>query len=163
MSMRSQSIVFGTTLLTALSCLLFTGCRDSGTEKQSIPTASVTPVTRGDLSSTLVVAGEFQPYQEVDLHAKVYGYVRRINVDIGDRVKAGQVIATLEVPELTAQVAGSQAEVRHSQSEIARAQSGVALAEANYAAVHAAYTRLSEASKQRPGLVAEQELDDSRA
>src|SRR5260370_30457909 len=77
--------------------------------------------------------------------------------------KNEQIIATLDVPELSAQVAGSQAEVRHSQSEIARAQSGVALAEANYEAIHAAYTRLSEASKRRPGLVAEQELDDSRA
>jgi RND family efflux transporter MFP subunit len=86
-----------------------------------------------------------------------------MNVDIGDRVRNGQVIATLEVPELSAQVAGSLAEVRHSQSEIACAQSGVALAEANYTAIHAAYTRLSEASKQRPGLVAEQELDDARA
>ncbi|HTF67906.1 MAG TPA: efflux RND transporter periplasmic adaptor subunit [Edaphobacter sp.] len=147
----------------ALPCFVFTGCRETQADSVPIATASIAPVTRGDLSSMLTVAGEFQPYQEVELHAKVSGYIRKINVDIGDRVKSGQVIATLEVPELTAQVAGSQAEVRHSQSEIARAQSGVALAEANYAAVHAAYTRLSEASKQRPGLVAEQELDDSRA
>src|SRR5260370_7572361 len=75
--------------------------------------------------------------------------------------KNEQIIATLEVPELSAQVAGSQAEVRHSQSEIARAQSGVALAEANYAAIHAAYTRLSEASKRRPALVADQNLNHS--
>ena len=163
MSMRSASIVSRGALFIALPCLVFTGCKDKQPESAPIATASVAPVTRDDLSSTLTVAGEFQPYQEVELHAKVSGYIRHINVDIGDRVKNGQVIATLEVPELTAQVAGSQAEVRHSQSEIARAQSGVALAEANYAAVHAAYTRLSEASKQRPGLVAEQELDDSRA
>jgi len=84
-------------------------------------------------------------------------------VDIGDSVKAGQVIATLEVPELNAQVAASQAEIRHSQSEIARAQNEIALAQANHAALHAAYTRLAEASKRRPGLIAEQELDDSRA
>jgi RND family efflux transporter MFP subunit len=147
----------------ALPCFVFTGCKEKQADSAPVATASIAPVTRGDLASTLTVAGEFQPYQEVELHAKVSGYIRRINVDIGDRVKNGQIIATLEVPELTAQVAGSQAEVRHSQSEIARAQSGVALAEANYAAVHAAYTRLSEASKQRPGLVAEQELDDSRA
>ena len=163
MSMRSASIVFKAALLMALPCFVFTGCRETQADSVPIATASIAPVTRGDLSSTLTVAGEFQPYQEVELHAKVSGYIRKINVDIGDRVKSGQVIATLEVPELTAQVAGSQAEVRHSESEIARAQSGVALAEANYAAVHAAYTRLSEASKQRPGLVAEQELDDSRA
>jgi RND family efflux transporter MFP subunit len=160
--MRSPSIVFKGALLVALSCLVFSGCK----EKQPVPipaTASVAPVTRGDLSSTLTVAGEFQPYQEVELHAKVSGYIRRINVDIGDRVKNGEVIATLEVPELNAQVAASQAEIRHSQSEIARAQSGVALAQADYAALHAAYTRLSSASKQRPGLIAEQELDDARS
>ena len=160
MSMRSVS---RGALLMALLCSVFTGCREKQADSVPIATALIAPVTRGDISSTLTVAGEFQPYQEVELHAKVSGYIRKINVDIGDRIKSGQVIATLEVPELTAQVAGSQAEVRHSQSEIARAQSGVALAEANYAAVHAAYTRLSEASKQRPGLVAEQELDDSRA
>jgi RND family efflux transporter MFP subunit len=162
MSMRSPLIVFGGALLVALPCLVITGCQ----QKQPKPapaSALIAPVTRGDLASTLTVAGEFQPYQEVELHAKVSGYIRRINVDIGDRVKSGQVIATLEVPELNAQVAGSQAEVKHSQSEIARAQSEVTLAEANYTAIHAAYTRLAEAAKRRPGLVAEQELDDSRA
>ncbi|WP_130422430.1 efflux RND transporter periplasmic adaptor subunit [Edaphobacter modestus] len=163
MSMRSASIVLRGALLMALPCFVSIGCSEKQADSAPVATASIAPVVRGDLSSTLTVAGEFQPYQEVELHAKVSGYIRRINVDIGDRVRNGQVIATLEVPELTAQVAGSQAEVRHSQSEIARAQSGVALTEANYAAVHAAYTRLSEASKQRPGLVAEQELDDSRA
>jgi RND family efflux transporter MFP subunit len=163
MSMRSHSIVLRGALSIALPCLVFTGCKEKQAASAPIATASVAPVVRGDLSSTLTVAGEFQPYQEVELHAKVSGYIRKINVDIGDRVKIGQVIATLEVPELSAQVAGSQAEIRHSQSEIARAQSGVALAEANYTALHAAYTRLSEASKRRPGLIAEQELDDSRA
>jgi RND family efflux transporter MFP subunit len=162
MSMRSPSIVLRGALLAALSCLVVTGCKEKQSETVTA-TASVAPVTRGDLASTLTVAGEFQPYQEVELHAKVSGYIRRINVDIGDRVQNGEVIATLEVPELNAQVAGSQAEVKHSQSEIARAQSEVALAQADYAALHAAYTRLAEAAKRRPGLVAEQELDDSRA
>jgi RND family efflux transporter MFP subunit len=162
MLMRSPLIVFGGALLAALPCLVFTGCQEK--QPESAPaTALVALVTRGDLASTLTVAGEFQPYQEVELHAKVSGYIRRINVDIGDRVKNGQVIATLEVPELNAQVAGTQAEVKHSQSEIFRAESEVALAEANYTALHAAYTRLAEAAKRRPGLVAEQELDDSRA
>ena len=163
MSMRSYSIVYWSVVVVALPCFVLTGCKDRQAESPSPATASVAPVTRGDLSSTLTVAGEFQPYQEVDLHAKVSGYIRRINVDIGDRVKAGQVIATLEVPELNAQVAGSEAEVKHSQSDIFRAESGVVLAQANYAALHAAYTRLAEAAKQRPGLVAEQELDDARA
>ena len=163
MSMRSRSIVFSAAFWTVFSGVLLTGCRNSKLENAPIPTASVAPVTRGDLSSTLTVAGEFQPYQEVDLHAKVSGYVRRINVDIGDRVKKGEVIAVLEVPELNAQVAASKAQIQHSQSEIARAQSEVAYAQADYVAIHAAYTRLAEAAKRRPGLIAEQELDDARA
>jgi RND family efflux transporter MFP subunit len=161
--MRVPLIVFRGALIIALPCLCFVGCKKKAQDAAPPATALVAPVTRGDLSSTLTVAGEFQPYQEVELHAKVSGYIRRINVDIGDRVKTGQVIATLEVPELNAQVSASQAEIRHSQSEITRAQNEVVLAQANYAALHAAYTRLSEASKRRPGLIAQQELDDSLA
>jgi RND family efflux transporter MFP subunit len=163
MLMRSPSVVIGGALVIALPCFVFVGCKGNRPDSGPPATASVAPVKRGDLSSTLTVAGEFQPYQEVELHAKVSGYVRRINVDIGDRVRNGEVIATLEVPELNAQVAAAQAEIRHSNSEIARAQNGVALAEADYAALHAAYTRLSEASNRRPGLIAAQELDDARA
>jgi RND family efflux transporter MFP subunit len=163
MSTRSPSIVCRAAWFVALAGFVITGCTAKQSVSPSPATASIEPVTRSDLSSTLTVAGEFQPYQEVDLHAKVSGYIRKINVDIGDRVRAGQVIATLEVPELNAQVAGSQAQVRHSQSEIERAQSGVDLARANYTALHAAYTRLAEAAKRRPGLVAEQEIDDARA
>jgi RND family efflux transporter MFP subunit len=125
--------------------------------------AAVVAVTRGNLASSLSVAGQFQPYQQVDLHAKVSGYIRWIKVDIGDRVHEGEVLALLEVPELQNQVEGAQAEVRHSKSDITRAQSEVVSAESTYSAVHAEYTRLEEASKERPGLIAEQELDDARA
>ena len=125
--------------------------------------AAVVAVTRGNLASSLTVAGQFQPYQQVDLHAKVSGYIRWIKVDIGDRVRQGEVLAVLEVPELQNQVEGAQAEVRHSQSDITRAQSEVVSAESTYSAVHAEYTRLEQASKERPGLIAEQELDDARA
>jgi RND family efflux transporter MFP subunit len=125
--------------------------------------AAVVAVTRGNLASSLSVAGQFQPYQQVDLHAKVSGYIRWIKVDIGDRVRQGEVLALLEVPELQDQVEGAQAEVRHSQSDITRAQSEVVSAESTYSALHAEYTRLDQASKERPGLIAEQELDDARA
>ncbi len=125
--------------------------------------AAVVAVVRGNLASSLTVAGQFQPYQQVDLHAKVSGYIRWIKVDIGDRVRQGEVLALLEVPELQNQVEGAQAEVRHSQSDITRAQSEVVSAESTYSAVHAEHTRLEEASKERPGLIAEQELDDARA
>jgi len=166
--MRKRTILILIVLLLVglLSAFLFTRRADashSGSPPPALPAATVAPVARGTISNDLRVAGQFTPYQEVDLHAKVSGYIRRINVDIGDRVRIGQVIATLEVPELNAQVAGAQAEVRHSQSEIDRSKSEITRAESNYVAIHAAYTRLEQASKQRPGLIAQQELDDAQA
>ena len=134
----------------------------SGTGKNA-PRAAVAPAKRGTIANTLSIAGEFLPYQEVELHAKVAGYIRKINVDIGDRVRAGQVLAVLEVPELVAQVQGANAGVRHSQDEIVRAQNEVARDEAAHAALHAAAIRLKQAASARPGLIAEQELDDAEA
>jgi RND family efflux transporter MFP subunit len=115
------------------------------------------------LSTNLSIAGEFSPYQEVELHAKVSGYIRNISVDIGDHVHKGQVLANLEVPELVAQEQAAAAGVRHSQEEISRSQNEVSRAEAEYSALHAAAARLKQVSEARPGLIAEQELDDAVA
>ena len=115
------------------------------------------------MSNTLNVAGEFIPFQEVELHAKVAGYIRHIYVDIGDKVKTGQVLATLDIPELTAQVQGADAGVRQTREQIVRAKSEVARAKADYAAIHSGAQRLQQASNARPGLVAQQELDDALA
>ena len=60
----------------------------------------VAKVSREDLYKEVTIPAEFRPYVEVELHAKVSGYVEEMNVDFGDRVKAGQLLATLEVPEL---------------------------------------------------------------
>ena len=163
MSMRSASIVLRGALLVALPCLVFAGCQQKQPEESAPATASVVTASRTPLANTLTVAGEFLPYQEVELHAKVAGYIRHINVDIGDKVRQGQVLATLDVPELQAQVQGAQAGVRQTQAEIVRSTSDVARAKANYAALHAAAERLQKASDARPGLIAQQELDDAQA
>jgi RND family efflux transporter MFP subunit len=163
--MHGRRILWITVLVCLFSgtLLLFLLGRFGKAPAEQPRAAAVVAVTRGNLASSLTVAGQFQAYQQVDLHAKVSGYIRWIKVDIGDRVTQGDVLALLEVPELQNQVEGAQAEVRHSQSDITRAQSEVVSAESTYSAVHAEYTRLEEASKERPGLIAEQELDDARA
>ncbi|HMH80209.1 MAG TPA: biotin/lipoyl-binding protein, partial [Candidatus Acidoferrum sp.] len=74
--------------------------------------AAVTPVERGPIENTLTIAGEFKPFQDVDVHAKVAGYIKKIYVDVGDHVKGGQTLAVLEVPELAAQLTGADAQVR---------------------------------------------------
>ena len=158
---RKRILYFVVAVLCIVACVLFISLRPAKSPAAAPRSAAVIAVTRGNLDSTLTVAGQFEAYQEVDLHAKISGYIRWIKVDIGDRVRQGEVLADLEVPELQDQLEGAQAEVRHSQSEIGRAQSEVVSAEANYTALHAAYTRLLQASQQRPGLIAEQELDDA--
>jgi RND family efflux transporter MFP subunit len=155
--------IAATLILLIAVCVLVVFIRPHKAPAANPKAAAVVGVVRGPLTNSLTIAGQFQPYQEVDLHAKVSGYIRWIKVDIGDRVRQGQVLAELEVPELQDQLQGAQAEVRHTQSEIERAQSEVVSAASTHAALHAAYTRLLEASKERPGLIAEQELDDARA
>jgi len=113
------------------------------------PTATVAKVTREDLYKEVTIAAEFRPYVEVALHAKVSGYVRKMNVDFGDQVKAGQLMATLEVPEL--------------QAELDNAQATEQKAQADYTNAHLIYTRLQSVNKDHPNLVAQQDLDTAEA
>jgi RND family efflux transporter MFP subunit len=128
-----------------------------------IPSATVASVKQGSIVHTLNLAGQFQPYQVIDVHAKVSGYIRRIYVDIGDKVRQGQVLAVLEVPELRAQLKGTVAEVASRKDEIARAHQEVLRAESEHSALHADYTRLKQAAATQPGLIAEQELDNAQS
>ena len=106
-------------------------------------------VTQEDLFKEVAISAEFRPFQEVDLHAKVSGYVSKINVDFGDKVKAGQIMATLEVPEL--------------QDELVNARATEQKAEADYTNAHLIYTRLKSINNDHPNLVAEQDLDTAEA
>jgi RND family efflux transporter MFP subunit len=94
--------------------------------------------------------GEFQPYLAVDLHAKVSGFVRRTNVDRGSVVKQGQILATLEAPEMQAQIV--EAESKAQALELQGAE-----AEAKRAAAQSTYDRLKAASA-TPGVVAENDV-----
>jgi RND family efflux transporter MFP subunit len=124
---------------------------------------AVARVQRSDMGETVDLAGAFKPFQDVDVHAKVAGYIRKIYVDVGDRVKEGQVLAVLEVPELGAQLTGAEASVRAAQEQIRRAQGDVQRLKSSHAAVHSAYVRLKQAADSQAGLVAQQEVDDSQA
>jgi RND family efflux transporter MFP subunit len=142
-----------------------TACRSdrSDANAATTPSARVAVAQRGDIAHVLTLAGQFQPYQVVDVHPKVSGYMRKINVDIGDVVQQGQTLAILEVPELNAELESSVFQLKQSQEEIARAQHEVMSAEAVNAALHAESERLRQAAATRPGLIAQQELDDAQA
>jgi RND family efflux transporter MFP subunit len=129
----------------------------------AVPSAKVATAQRGDISHVLTLAGQFQPYQVVDVHPKVSGYMSRINVDIGDVVHQGQTLAILEVPELKAELQQTEFQLQQSKEEITQAQHEIDRAEAVHAALHAASERLKQAAEGRPGLIAQQELDDAQA
>jgi RND family efflux transporter MFP subunit len=113
------------------------------------PAVAVATVTRQDLARELTLQAEFRPYQEVELHAKVSGYLQQITVDFGDRVKAGELLATIEVPEL--------------QDELDQAVATEQRAEADYAEAHLENTRLLGVNRTQPNLIAQQELDTAAA
>lgn len=117
--------------------------------QDSLPCVAVVTVERRDLYRELRIPAEFRPYADVDLHAKVSGYVDRMEVDLGDRVKAGQLLATLEVPELQEQLNGAVAAEQR--------------AEADYRNAHLEFTRLASVNKDHPNLVAQQDLDAAEA
>src|SRR5580658_2339167 len=62
--------------------------------------AAVVKVSRGNIADHLEIASEFEPFQEVDVYAKVSGYIKKLYVDYGTHVKQGQSLAVLEIPEL---------------------------------------------------------------
>ena len=120
-----------------------------------VPVA-VSKVSRTDLTQSVDFDAEFRPYQEIEVHAKVAGFVKEMKVDIGDRVEAGQLLATLEVPELEDDMAHARAMEQRSEDE-------VRLAQAANEEAHVAYTRLVGVDNARPNLIAQQDLDDARA
>jgi len=147
----------------AALCLSACRSQDDTAKAASIASARVAAAQRGDIDHILTLAGQFQPYQVVDVHPKVSGYMKKINVDIGDVVQQGQVLAVLEVPELKAQLQQTVFDLAQTKEEISRAQHEINRAEATHSGLHAEYQRLIDASKGHPGLIAQQEIDDAQA
>ena len=123
---------------------------------------AVTKVMRADLSQILRIAAEFRPFQEIDVHAKVPGYVKHIDVDVGDRVRKGQTLAVLEVPELQEELNQAEASGRQSEQEVQQAIHELKRAEANYTVAHLTSTRLESVMKTQPGLISQQDVDDAQ-
>src|SRR5580698_11265034 len=142
-----------------------TSCtRDGGAEAAQIttptPTVAVVKVARANLSSNLVLTAEFEPFQEIDVMAKVSGYIREINVDIGDRVHEGQVLATLEIPEMQDDLTRAAAAIQQASSELSTARDELQNAEAAHDMAHLSYSRILDVSKKEVGLIPQQEVDE---
>ena len=151
----------------ALALLTLTGfvsgCGRSGKvdAATSAPVVAVVNVTRHDLANTLEIASEFEPYQEIEVYAKVSGYIQKLHIDWGTHLKEGQPMADLEIPELQQQLQEDEATVHRNESDLERAREELNRASSAYKVAHLTYQRLADVQKSQPGLVAQEDIDIS--
>ncbi len=154
-------------------CTIVVGITLSSCSRENQPTAApvetkppvvaVAPAAFMDLERKETLAAEFRPFQMIDVHAKVAGYLKTIYFDVGDRVKEGQTLALLEIPELAEEITRAKANSNRSDSEVQRQREELVRAERAHDATHLIFTRLQGVAKARPNLIAQQEIDDSMA
>ena len=153
---------------TVFAAAVTVGCSSAKVKASSEPQAEEAPVVgiasvvRRPIVRQLTVSSELIPFQEIDVYAKEAGYVKNLYVDYGTRVKAGQLIATLEIPELEAQLHEDEAEIKNSADVVSRSQHELKRYQAQYKVLHLEYTRLNDVFNSQPGIVAQQEVDDAQ-
>src|SRR5579864_7174054 len=151
--------------LMAISLLLLPSCSKNPVKAESSPTAvtvGVAKVTRQSLQRQISLSSELVPFQEIDVYAKESGFVKNLYVDYGSRIQAGQLLATLEIPELEAQLQEDQAAIKNADNEVSRAEHQLQRYKAQYNVLHLEFTRLNGVFQSQPGLVAQQEVDDAQ-
>ncbi|HXO76725.1 MAG TPA: efflux RND transporter periplasmic adaptor subunit [Puia sp.] len=158
--MKNKRLTVATvTICAALTVGLLSGCSSSdGEEKKDKKEAPKTdsaaaPVAtfelqKGRLSTNFNTPGELIAYQQVDLYAKENSFVKKLLVDVGSEVKEGQLLVTMEAPELTTQLASALSRVKSQ--------------EAIYIASKSNYDRLIETSK-TPGTIGQNDIDQADA
>lgn len=116
--------------------------------KADVPAVEKIVLTKDTLETRLTIPGELIAWQQVDLYAKVTGFVREVKVDIGSKVREGDVLMTLEAPELMSQLSAAESRLKSQ--------------EALHTASLATYDRLIETSK-TPGTISQNDLDQAEA
>lgn len=146
------------------AALANSGCSTStSAAPQEIPVVPAGRAVRMDMQNTVTLTAELEPFYEVDVMAKEAGYIRHMLVDIGDHVKAGQLLCVLEIPELQDDRERAQADVQTATAEQSAAEQDQKRAVAAEAIAHLSYTRILDVSKKEPGLVPLQDVDVARS
>ena len=124
------------------------------------PEVAVTKVVRRPMGRSLTVSSELVPFQDIDVFAKESGYVKQLLVDYGSHVKAGQLMAVLEIPELEANIQQDESAIKSLADQVTNAEHQLGRVEAQHKVLHLEYDRINSVSQSKPGLVAQQEVDD---
>jgi HlyD family secretion protein len=120
-SRRHMTLIAGLLILLALGYVAFQRLNNNQAATVNVQTA---PVQRGNLQATVNTAGNVAPVQQVTLNFQTAGQVKTVNVQVGDQVKTGQVLATLDTSDLQFQVANAQSALVVAQAKLEQTKAG---------------------------------------
>jgi RND family efflux transporter MFP subunit len=155
----------GITLLigaTLISCGKRDMAQAGDSPQNASPLVAVTKVTRKPMARYLTISSELVPFQEIDVFAKESGFISELNVDYGTHVRKGQLMALLEIPELQALLDEDRASIRSMSDQVTDGEHQLNRIEAQHKVLHLQYARLNNVAASKPGLVAQQEVDDAQ-
>jgi RND family efflux transporter MFP subunit len=127
----------------------------------SLPLVNVSKVTRAAGRSNLVLPGNIQAVTEAPILARATGYIKKRYVDIGDRVKSGQVVADIEAPELDQQILQARAVIEQTKSSVQQADAAIQQARANENLAKVTAGRMSNLLGR--GVISKQDNDTAQA
>jgi RND family efflux transporter MFP subunit len=134
---------------------------EANVQNDALPDVTVVAAKRASTMGDLVLPGNIQPVTEAPILARAEGYIQRRNVDIGDRVTAGQLLAEIEAPDLDQQVRQAEAAVVQAQADLERASAALEQGKANESIAKVTAVRWDNLV--RRGAVSKQDNDQYQA
>ena len=135
---------------------------DEPATAQALDVEVVSPA-RGDIVRTISLPASVEADQQATLYSKVSGYLESIAVDIGDRVSQGQLLAKIDVPEISDQLREGEAELAAAQADRSMAEAELASAGAKSRLQALTYERLEAVRTAEPDVVSRQDVDEAKA
>jgi RND family efflux transporter MFP subunit len=134
---------------------------EAGAREHVLPRLAVLRVARAPSESELRLPGTMQAATEAPILSRTDGYLKRRLADIGDRVRAGQVLAEIDAPELDQQINGAEAVIQQAQAAAEQAQANLAQGTANRDLARITAGRLKRLAER--GIAPQQDADQAEA
>ena len=164
--MKTILVLFGAALaVSGCACAQRTDSASAvaAAETQAATSVTVAPAERREVVERLTLTGTISPFEQVTVYAKTTGYLKRLQVDIGDRVRQGDVLAELDAPELESAIAEKRAAVARAEVGIEAARAAVEQNRAELQFQEASYNRLKAIHDRDRDLLPEHDVDQARA
>src|SRR5258706_14800586 len=155
---RRKRIIIWSSIGAALVILVVAGALIASSGGTKIDPSKLAKVEKGDLAKSVVATGKIEPITKVEIKSKASGIVKKLYVEYGDHVKAGQVLADLDKEQIEAQVRESKAALDGAQADYERSK--VDAQGVDIPTLKRAYERAQEMAKE--GVVSASALDDAQ-